>query len=70
MELVLEYLANVHPYARLILNGLGAAVVMGQAYVALTPSTTDDTWVAALESKAVIGPLFKALRSFAPIQKK
>lgn len=70
MESLLMMLAALHPAIPLVLAALGGLVVLGQAYVALTPSQADDAWVAKLEAMPIVGPLLQALRAFAPIQKK
>lgn len=53
-----------------VLMGLGGLVVLGQVIVAITPSKSDDAFLAKLQEKPIIGHLLKALMSFAPIQKK
>jgi len=70
MEAVLMMLASLHPAIPLVLAALGGLVVLGQAYVALTPSQSDDAWVAKIEAMPMVGALLQALRAFAPIQKK
>lgn len=70
MESLLMMLAALHPAIPLVLAALGGLVVLGQAYVVLTPSQNDDAWVAKLEAMPIIGSLLQALRAFAPIQKK
>lgn len=70
MESVLVVLAGLHPLIPVILAGLGGLVVLGQAYVAITPTQDDDAWFAKLESIPVIGSLLVALKAFAPIQRK
>ena len=52
------------------LSALGSLVILAQAYVAITPTQTDDAWFHALEEKKFIGPLFRALITFAPIQRR
>ena len=70
MESLLVMLAGLHPTVPLVLAMLGGMVVLGQAYVAITPSQDDDAWYAKLEAKPIIGALLKAIKSFAPIQRK
>jgi len=53
-----------------ILSGLGTLVVLGQAYVALTPTQDDDAKLQKLEKVPVLGMLLKIVKSFAPIQRK
>lgn len=70
MEAMLAMLVGLHPSVPVVLAALGGLVVLGQAYVAITPSQDDDAWYARLEEKAIIGSLLKALKAFAPIQRK
>lgn len=53
-----------------ILSGLGALVVLGFAYVKMTPTQDDDQWLQKLEEKAVFKTLLGILLAFAPIQRK
>jgi len=70
MDIFIEYLVKNFPAATGIFTILGGLVVIGQTYVALSPSKNDDAWLAKLEEKPMIGPILKAIRAFAPIQKK
>ncbi len=70
MEALLAKLIAMHPLIPLVLSALGALVVLGQTYIALTPTQTDDAWYAKLEAKPVIGKILEALKKFAPIQRK
>jgi hypothetical protein len=70
MESVLMMLAGLHPAVPLVLAMLGGLVVLGQAYVAMTPSESDDAWYAQLEAKPILGGILKAIKAFAPIQRK
>lgn len=70
MEQFLEMLAGLHPVIPVVLAVLGSLVLIGQAYVAITPSQDDDAWFAKLEAVPLLGTLLKALKSFAPIQRK
>lgn len=54
----------------LVLMGLGCLVVLGLAVVPLTPSKTDDEFLAKLQAKPIIGHLLKFLAAFSPIAKK
>ena len=58
------------PVLGMVLAALGALVVLGQAYIALTPSQDDDAWYAKVESIPYVGAILKALKAFAPIQRK
>lgn len=72
MELgdILNLIVNAMPAARYLLMGLGGLVVLGQVYVALTPNQDDDAWFARLEGVPVVGALIRAVKAFAPIQRK
>ena len=70
MESFLVILAGLHPAIPLVLAGLGGLVILGQAYVALTPTQDDDAWFAKLEAMPMLGQILKAVKSFAPIQRK
>lgn len=70
MEAMLSMLVGMHPAMAVALAALGALVVVGQAYVAITPSQDDDAWYGRLEEKPVVGALLKAVKAFAPIQRK
>ena len=70
LSALLEMLKGLHPAIPIALAGLGTLVVLGQTVVLLTPSKADDAWLAKLDSVPLLGSLLKALRSFAPLQKK
>jgi hypothetical protein len=70
IELVLGYLAGLHPAIPVALAALGGLVVVAQVVVTLTPSPVDNAWLAKLESWPVVGAILKGVKSFAPIQKK
>lgn len=70
MEQLVTMLTTVHPFIPLILSVLGGLVVLGQAYVAITPTQKDDAWFAKLEVMPVVGTLLGILKSFAPVQRK
>ena len=53
-----------------ILSGLGTLVVLGQAYVAITPTQDDDAKLQKFEQIPVLGMLLRIVKSFAPIQRK
>ena len=67
---LLPWLASLHPIVPVVLAALGCLVVLGQTVVALTPSAADDALASKLEALPLVGPLLKALASFAPIQRK
>lgn len=70
MEMLIPLLAGYHPMIPVVLAVLGGLVILGQAYVALTPTESDDAWFSALEQKPVLGQILKVLKSFAPVQRK
>jgi len=70
LDPMLGWLSALHPIVPIVLAGLGALVVVGQAYVAITPSEKDDAWFEKLEGIPLVGSLIKALKSFSPIQRK
>ena len=67
---LLGFLYGLHPYAALGLALTGTAVVVAQAYVALTPTKSDDAWYAKVEALPVVGGFVRALVTFAPVQRK
>ena len=58
------------PVINWILPILGIVVVAAQAIVIITPSPKDNALMAKLEAIPVLGHLIRALKSFAPWQKK
>lgn len=69
-EIVLWMQSHLPPLLVLILSLLGSLVVLGVAYVAMTPSKDDDAWLLALQEKPIIGHLLKFLQAFSIVQKK
>lgn len=69
-EAILGWLSQLHPVIPMVLAALGALVVLGQAYVLMTPSKEDDAWFDKLEAIPFLGAILRALKSFAPIQRK
>jgi hypothetical protein len=67
---ILALLVGKWPVVGLICSILGALVVVGQAVVAVTPSTADDAAWEKLKSIPVLGAVLAALANLAPIQKK
>lgn len=67
---IIQYLAALAPWVGYILMGLGGAVVVGQAVVALTPSQADDAVMSKILNVPILGGILTALAAFAPIQKK
>ena len=67
---LLAFLYGLHPTLAVVLALLGTLVVVAQAYVALTPTESDNAWYAKLESTPIVGGFVKALITFAPVQRK
>lgn len=70
MDAFLMTLAGLHPVVPLVLSALGSLVILGGAYVAITPTQEDDAWFSKLEEMPVVGMILKALKAFSPIQRK
>lgn len=70
-EQLIQMLVNIHPAILYIVMGLGSLVVIGQAIVAITPTENDNIWFDKyILGLPVVGSFIKALKLFAPIQKK
>jgi len=69
-QIIAWVFSNAPAVAQYVLMGLGGLVILGQAYIAATPTDADDKWYAALEKVKVIGWLLKFLKAFSPIQRK
>lgn len=67
---ILQMLVTKFPWLMVIATVLGLLVVVGQAVVAITPTTKDDEAWAKIKAMPVIGAVINALVQFAPIQKK
>lgn len=68
---IVDFIKGHGPQAiQYVLMGLGALVTLGVTYVGLTPSKDDDNWLAALQEKPLVGPLFKLILAFSPVIKK
>jgi len=70
MEAIIGYLSGLHPMVPLVLAGLGSLVIVGQAYIVMSPTQKDDAWMVKVEKIPVVGHILKALKSFAPVQRK
>lgn len=70
MDTVIQFLVVQFPVLGLILAGLGALVVTGQAIVLITPSKADDAAWEKLKGIPLVGQIVSVLVNFAPIQKK
>lgn len=67
-EAIIAFLQS-YPWGVLALAVLGSLVVVGQVVVAVTPSQSDDAWLAKVWELPVVGPFLKAVARFAPWQK-
>lgn len=63
-------LIMTNPWIALGLKGLGLLVVVGSAWIAITPTQADDAWYARMEAIPFIGQALRFLGAFAPIQRK
>ena len=70
LSLIIPGLILRFPIIGSVLTVLGMLVVLGQAYVAITPTQNDDAWFAKLEAIPLLGAIIKFAASFAPIQRK
>jgi hypothetical protein len=69
-EVIVWLQQTLPPILVLILSLLGSLVMLGVAYVAMTPSQDDDAWLLALQEKPLIGHLLKFLQAFSMVEKK
>ncbi len=53
-----------------VLAAMGAMVILGRAYIAMTPQKSDDEWLQKMEEKSVIGHILKLLVYFSPVARK
>lgn len=67
---LLTWLTTLSPWVTTALAVLGGLVILGQTYVALTPTQKDDAWWAKMEATPLVGWILKGVRSFSPIQRK
>jgi len=70
MGIILSWLSALNPIVNIVLVVLGSLVVLGGAYVKLTPSQADDAWFDKLEAVPVLGAILKGLMAFSPVQRK
>jgi hypothetical protein len=70
IEQILQALIAKSDIALYVLSALGSLVVLGAAYVKLTPSKADDDKLAKLEAMPVVGVLLQLLVKFSPIARK
>lgn len=69
-EIVQWCLQHLPSSVLLVLMALGSLVVLGLVVVPLTPSKSDDEFLAKLQAKPIVGHLLKFLVAFSPIAKK
>lgn len=53
-----------------VLMALGGLVVIGSAYVKITPTQDDDAWFAKLEALPFVGSVLGFLVKFSPFSRK
>lgn len=69
-EVVLWLQQHLPPVLVLILSCLGSLVMLGVAYVAMTPSKDDDAFLLTLQEKPLVGHILKFIQAFSIVQKK
>lgn len=69
-EVLFNIVLGAVPALKIVLEILGALVIVGFTIVKLSPTKEDDAKVDALLAKPIIGPLLSALIKFSPIQRK
>lgn len=62
-------LAAANPIGLLVLGVFGSVVVLATVIIAVTPSKSDDAWLAKMKAHKYVGPLVKALEKFSLIKK-
>jgi len=66
-----DFLNSVMPQVVLyVLAGLGALVVLGTAYIKMTPTQDDDQWLQKIEDNKLLGFLLRLFVRFSPIERK
>lgn len=66
----LEVLLKNYPVVILVLSGLGTLVVAATAFVAATPSKSDDLKLEAIKKKPFIGPMIIFFERFSTVSRK
>lgn len=66
LTLLIPWLTSLSPVIPLVFTILGILVTAGQAIVLITPSQTDDAFLAKIWQVPVLGQFLKALAAFAP----
>lgn len=66
----LELLMKNYPVVILVLSGIGTLVVAATAFVAATPSKTDDAKLEEIKKKPVIGSIIIFLERFSTVSRK
>lgn len=69
-SIILTWVQPLSPMVGYVLMALGGLVVLGSAYVKITPTQDDDAWFAKLEAIPILGSLLQALVAFSPFQRK
>lgn len=67
---LLQMLVGAVPAVLIVLQILGALLVIGQVVVVLTPTKADDQAWDKIKAVPLLGSLISALVEFAPLQKK
>lgn len=67
---IVNFLIGKWPVVGVILQVLGALVVVGYTYVKISPSPKDNELILKLEGIPIVGQILKVLISFSPIQRK
>lgn len=70
LSMALNWAVEKFSLAGSILMAIGSLMVAGTAYVAATPSKEDDAKLAKLESKPLIGMIFRVIKAFSVIKPK
>lgn len=70
LDTFMQFFPSLPVALQIALTALGGLVVLGQIYIAATPTKRDDAWFAKLEATAGLGTVLRVLKSFAPIQRK
>lgn len=67
LDLVKQHAPIILQY---VLMALGVLVVLGRAYIKITPTQDDDAFLQKLEEKKIIGSILKLLIQFSPVERK
>jgi len=69
-DAIAAMLIGKFPVVALVLQGMGALVVIGMMVVALTPNKEDDAMLEDMKKKGIVGKLLEFLAKWSPVQKK